>query len=255
MPESGGGFVKKCIRPKLPERDLLRYFLVGAAGSAFILYLFYRNIWACLCGALPGAIGYLQYRKKVKTERNHWTLMVEFKDAMDSMISALVAGYSMENAVKEACRDLMLLYEKETPMLKELGNIKQGLALHRPLDELLIDFGRRSGVEDIETFAQIYATARKSGGNLVKVMKRTAANIGEKMEMQREIQTMIAGKRMESLCMTVIPLLIIVYLQLCSPGFLDPLYQGVPGRLYMTAALAVYGAAVMWSRSIMNIQC
>lgn len=228
---------------------------VGMLGSIFFLYLFYRNFWICLCGAFPGGYGYLQYRRKTMAANSRWALMAEFKDAMDGMVSALSAGYSMENAVTETYHDLKMLYGEETPMLQELRNIRQGLDLHRPLDELLLDFGRRSGIEDIETFAQIYATARKSGGNLVKVMKRTAANIGEKMEIQREIRTMIAGKRMESVCMMVIPLLIILYLQLCSPGFLDPLYQGFSGRLFMTGALIVYAVAVMWSRRIMKIEC
>lgn len=228
---------------------------VGVAGSGGILYLFYQNLWICLLGSLLGGFIYLQYRRKVLAEKRQWELMVEFKDAMDSMVSALVAGYSMENAVSEAYHDLMLLYGRETPMIQELGHIRRKLALHQPLDMLLLDLGRRSGVEDIVTFAQIYETARRSGGNLVRVMKRTAENIGEKMEMQREIQTMVAGKKMESACMMVIPLLIIVYLQVCSPGFLDPVYQGLQGRLFMTAALVVYGVAVLWSRIIMRIAC
>lgn len=86
-------------------------------------------------------------------------------------------------------------------------------------------------------------------------MKRTAAHIGEKMEISREIQTMIAGKRLEALCMTVIPLLIILYMQFFSPGFLDPLYNGIAGRIFMSAALVVYLLAALWSRSIMNIEC
>lgn len=227
----------------------------GMAGGTLLMYLFYRNPVICFAGALLGGCGYRQYKKKADIEKMRWALMVEFKDAMDSMIGALAAGYSMENAVTEAYHDLMLLHGRETPMLRELKCIRQDLLLHKPLDQLLLDFGKRSGVEDIQTFAQIYATARKSGGNLVKVMKRTAANIGEKMEMQREIQTMIAGKKMESVCMMVIPLLIIIYLQLCSPGFLDPLYEGVIGRLFMTGALMLYSVSVMWCRKIMKISC
>lgn len=228
---------------------------MGAVGSFLILFLFYRSIFVSLAGSLIGGALYLRYRKKVVAEQSRWALMVEFKDAMDSMVSALVAGYSMENAITEAYHDLSLLHREKTPMMEELACIRHKLSLHQPLDELLLDLGRRSGVEDIITFAQIYATARKSGGNLVKVMKRTAENISDKMEIQREIQTMVAGKKMESTCMTVIPLLIIVYLQFCSPGFLDPLYEGLMGRLFMTGALVVYGAAVLWSRYIMQIKC
>ena len=237
------------------KKELLQYSAMGMAGAFFILYLFYQSVLVCLPLSLAGAAAFLKHQKGQLAEKAKWQLMVEFKDAMDSMVSALTAGYSMENAVSEAYRDLQLMYGRETALLGELKNMEQKLRLKYPLDELLLDLGRRSGEEDILTFAQLYATARKSGGNLVKVMKRTADNIGEKMEIQREIQTMIAGKKMEALCMTVIPLLIILYMQIFSPGFLEPLYQGLSGRLIMTGALLVYGAAVLWSRSLMKIEC
>lgn len=237
------------------RKELLLNALTGFAGSAVLFYLFYRHWLVCLGGGIVGAILYLKYRKHVLAETRKWMLMIEFKDVMDSMVSALAAGYSMENAVTEAYRDLMLLQGKETTMLQELRQIRQKLRLQHTLDSLLLDLGRRSGVEDIVTFAQIYATARRSGGNLVQIMKRTAANIGEKVEIQREIQTMIAGKKMEATCMMVIPLFIILYLQICSPEFLQPLYGNWLGALFMTAALFVYITGVVWSRHIMKIQC
>ena len=236
-------------------RELFLNALAGFAGSVVLLFLFYRQWLVCLIGGVVGAMVYPAYRKRVLAEKQKWMLMMEFKDVMDSMVSALVAGYSMENAVTEAYRDLMLLQGEETAMLQELQEIRQKLQLQHTLDSLLLDLGRRSGVEDIVTFAQIYATARRSGGNLVQVMKRTASNIGEKMEIQREIQTMIAGKKMEAACMMVIPLLIILYLQVCSPEFLQPLYGNPVGALFMTAALLIYIAGVVWSRHIMKIQC
>ena len=57
----------------------------------------------CSCiGAVIGGILYFRYRKKAMAEQERWDLMLEFKDAMDSMVSALVAGYSMEKAVEIA---------------------------------------------------------------------------------------------------------------------------------------------------------
>lgn len=228
---------------------------IGYVGAFLILELFYNSLLFSAILAIAGAAGMIFYEKREQVRKKQWELMTQFKDAMDSMISALVAGYSMENAVTEAYRDLSLMYGSGTVILKELWDMKQKVSMHEPLDRVLMDFAARSGVEDIHTFAQVYATARRSGGNLVKIMKRTADNIGEKMEIQREIETMIAGKKMESICMMVIPLLIIVYLRVFSPGFLDPVYQGAAGRLFMTGALAVYGVSVVWSRSIMNISC
>ena len=216
--------------------------------------LFYANRLAGAFGAVAGAIAFLFVRNRSLCEKQKWNLMIEFRDAMNSMSAALAAGYSMENAVTEAHRDLSLLYGEDRVILRELKGIRTRVDLGVPLDDLFYELGVRSGVSDIVVFAQVYSTARKSGGNLVKVMKRTSAAIGEKVDIEREVRTMIAGKRLESICMMVIPLLIIMYLRVFSPGFLNPLYHGLMGRVIMTVALAVYIGAVWWSRRIMNIR-
>ncbi len=239
----------------MTRMEFVRYGLLGASAGFFILFLFYGDLWAvCVPGSFLAGTLFICYQKRELAKKSQWNLMLEFKDAMDSFVAALVAGYSMENAVREAYRDLKLMYGKDTPMLRELERMLHKLSLKESLDELLLDLGRRSGVKDIVTFGQIYATARKSGGNLVQVMKRTAENISEKVEVKREIQTKIAGKKMEANCMMLVPFSIILYLRLCSPGFLDPLYHGIAGRGFMTICLIFYGASVVWSQSIMNIQ-
>ncbi len=254
MPESRGECVVDYNTYHMSRGEIIRYGVMGYAGSFVILYLFYWSIPGCLAVSAIGGVLFVLYERGELAKKRQWELMLQFKDAMDSFVSALVAGYSMDNAVQEAYRDLMLMYGKETPILLELKDMQQKLMLRQPLDQLFLDLGRRSGLEDIITFSQIYATARRSGGNLVRVMKRTADNIGEKVDVQREIRTMISGKKMESTCMMVIPLLIIVYMQVFSPGFLSPLYSGLTGRLFMTAALVVYAVSVCWSRKIIDIR-
>lgn len=254
MSESGGGIAIDYNTYQYGKGEWIPYGVAGFAGVAVVLYLFYHSVIVSVMLGMGGAMLMLKYMKNDLCRKRKWQLMTEFKDGMDSLVSALVAGYSMEHAMKEAEKDVLLMYGKPNYITKEFGDIAYQLSLHRPLDELLIDFGERSGVEDIMTFAQIYATARKSGGNLVQVMRRTASNIGEKIEIQRDIETMIAGKKMEANCMMIIPLLIIVYMDVFSPGFLSPLYDGLAGRLFMTGALAVYIFSIIWSRRIMDIR-
>ena len=239
---------------KYSVREWLLYGTVGAAAGFGLMYLFYSGILYCAVGAVAGAFVFLFIQKKRLCEKRKATLMTEFKDALGSMISALSAGYSMENAVTEAYKDLKLLYGEERIILKELADIQARIDLGVQVDELFYELGVRSGVSDIIIFAQVYTTARKSGGNLIKVMKRTADAITEKLDIEREVATMISGKRLESVCMMIIPLLIIAYLRVFSPGLLDPLYHGLAGRMFMSVALLIYGGAVAWSMRIMRVR-
>ena len=112
----------------------LKTMAVGFIGSFFLLFLFYRQAALCFLGAVLGSVCYVRYRIKVQKEQEKWQLMVEFKEAMDSMVSALAAGYSMENAITEAYRDMKLLHSEDTRMMRELWDIQQKISLHQPLD-------------------------------------------------------------------------------------------------------------------------
>lgn len=239
----------------MSKREEVIHLVIGFIGSFALLSLFYQQILLRVTGAIGGSFVFLFLRKRELAEKKKWNQMIEFKDVMDSMIAALIAGYSMENAVTEAYDDLLLMHGRETGMAKELKEIQNKLQLQHTLDALLVDLGRRTGVEDIITFAQVYATARRSGGNLVSVMKRTAKNIGERIEMKREIQTMITGKKMEANCMMLIPSGILLYLRVFSPDFLKPLYGNLFGTLFMSVMFLTYCISVFWCRRIMEISC
>ena len=88
---------------------------------------------------------------------------------------------------------------------------------------------------------------------MVEIVKSTADKISEKIEVKREIKTMIAAKKMESRIMNIIPLLIIVYFWLTSPGFLDCLYT-VSGHIFTTGLFGIYMFGCMLSEKISDIK-
>lgn len=119
MSKSGSSFDKRGDEGNVKDYNLYRYTwkeqiqnsFIGMAAGVVLSYLFYHNWLLCLVIGLAGWALYPKYRKRVLAERQKWSLMVEFKDAMESMIAALAAGYSMENAITEAYHDMLLLQE------------------------------------------------------------------------------------------------------------------------------------------------
>lgn len=235
------------------KTEIIKYGLGGGMAGFIILMLFYDHVLFCGLLAVPTAIIFLKIFKHSLIERRRWELTVQFKDAMESLVSALVAGYSLENAMRQSERDLALMYSEQDIILREFEYMTRKLELKVPVETLIRDLGARSEAEDIIIFGEILMTAKKTGGNLVQVMKRTSANIMEKIEIRREIDGLVSGKKMEARCMTAIPLLMIVYLRIFSPGFLDPLYRNLAGAGIMTGALAVYVGAFLWGQRIMKI--
>lgn len=216
-------------------------------------WFFYRTPWAAL-PLSPLLIFFKQRRTEELANKRKRELAMQFRDLILAVSSGLQAGYSMENAFGEAGREMEGLYGRDSLIAGEMERIGRGIRSNVPLEELLLDLGRRSGEEDVENFAEVFSIAKRSGGNMKEIIQRSAAVIGDKIAVRREIHTILAARKYEQKIMNLVPVLIIAYLQLTSKGFFDVLYGNLPGRLIMTGALAVYLAAYRISEKIVEIE-
>jgi tight adherence protein B len=119
---------------------------------------------------------------------------------------------------------------------------------------LLRDFADRSHCEDIENFVQVYASCVITGGDLEKILKNTIEIIMDKITIEREIKTMTSQKRFEGNIITAMPLIVIMFLNVFSPDYLEPLYVTVSGRLIMTAAITGLVGAHFMTQKMTDIE-
>ncbi len=168
--------------------------------------------------------------------------------------ASLSAGYSIENAVREAWKELRRIYTEESFIIREFQLLVNQSEMNRSMEQLFMDLGKRSGVEDIQSFAEVFLTARRTGGDLLSVIRNTCSCIRQKQETLLEIETCLAGKVMEQNIMSAVPLLILGYIRLTSPEFLDGMYGNMTGSAVMAICLMVYAAAYAWGKSIVDIE-
>lgn len=227
---------------------------MGYAGllTGIIAYLFYANVFALLL--FPVFLCFFVRRKRqVGLEQMQATLAKEFVDTLRSLSAALLAGFSMENAWREAEHEIQALYGEHSYMHKELVQMNRSVGLNRPLEDLLSEFAARSGNMEIASFAEVFAFAKRSGGNFVTIIEATSGHMRARYETEREIQVQIASRKMEQKVMNVIPIFILAYLKVTSMEFLDVLYGNIAGAMFMTICLAAYGGAILLSEKITEI--
>ena len=76
----------------------------------------------------------LKRERKQKIAQRKEQLSLEFKETMQAVSGALTAGYSIENAFKEAQKEIHQLYGQTSYMEKELEQMNAKLALNQPLE-------------------------------------------------------------------------------------------------------------------------
>lgn len=239
-------------RYQYSRSEFLKYLLIGVGITSTIAFVFYKSIVIVILFA-PFSTIYLKQKKKRLMEQQKWQLNLEFREGLISLSSALNAGYSIENSIREAVKDLHLIYDKDALIIREFEYIVSQLSMNKTVEEALNELAIRCQVEDISNFAEVFITAKRTGGDIIKIIKTTSKNIGDKIEIKRQIHTMITAKKLESRIMNLIPFGIILYMWIFSPEFLEPLYYNLIGIVIMTVALVLYFAAYMVSEKIMNI--
>ena len=191
--------------------------------------------------------------RRQREERRRQELVREFKECTASVLTAMKAGNSAENAFRSAGEEMAFSYGSDSAICCELDLITRGLDSNIPLENLLFDFAARSGAEEILDFAEVFAIAKRSGGNMTEIMNRTISQIQNRIDVEREIGVMMSSARLEQNIMDVVPIGIIAYMRLTSEGFMDVLYGNFSGILIMSICLAIYGAAYILSEKIAEI--
>lgn len=220
---------------------------------ALVLYLFFKSVYAFVL-LPPGIFFYHRYNKKNLQEKYRKTLNTQFKDALISIAAALRAGYSMENALRESEAEMRGMYGEHSPICREFQLMRNQLGLGLPLETVFTQFAYRSGAEDIETFASVFSIAKRTGGDLVEIIQKSAADIASKIDTGNEISVVIQSKKLEQMIMALMPPMIILYVDLTAGSILEPLYQTLLGRVIMLVCLGVYIGACLLARKIMNIE-
>ena len=154
----------------------------------------------------------------------------------------IVTGYSVENGLKESYREMVNIYGYDGLICSELRLMTSRLKLNTPIEIVFKDFAERTDLESAHMFYNTFSIAQKSGGNMNNVIKRVIENI-----------VLINDKKLEQRIMTVIPLFLIGYISMASPGFLDIMYKSIMGNIVMTVCLIVYLLAYLWSEKIVKV--
>ena len=235
------------------KKETAENLLLFLALDGCISYLFYRSVLVFVLGLFL-VKRFFREREKDLCEKRKEKLAGEFLVAMQSVTTSLTAGYSVETAFEDALAELSGMYGEKDMILQEFRYIVSQLHMNRNLEELLTGLADRSGIEDIRNFAELFAVAKRSGGNLIAIIRSAVRNISRKEETRREIGTALSAKKMEQNMMSLIPCLILLYVQTVSPGFLDGMYHNIAGVTVMSLALAVYAFAYFWGKKIIAIE-
>ncbi|MCR5830055.1 MAG: type II secretion system F family protein [Lachnospiraceae bacterium] len=227
--------------------------LKGILFAIVTAILFYDNILTALF-FLPFGHLYIKVSKAGIVEKKKFDLSQDFSEAIACLAGVLEGGISIENAIMQTYRDMEMTHGKDSMMMKELRFIGSQTANNIRIEEAFLGLANRTDLEDIRSFADVFATAKRTGGNIISIIRETSNIIRTKNEVARELRTVMASKKFESDIMRIIPYLMLIYLRISSPDMLSMLYGNIKGFLFMSLMLTAYIAMSFLAGKIVRIR-
>ena len=253
---------------KLWEKIL--YFLLAAAAGALVGYLFYgglgknefdeptkltyilNTVIMAVCGFFAGKFFVPMRTKQIQKNRQN-KLRSQFRDMLEALSTAFGAGKNVNDAFLSVEEDLANQYEEGAFILRELHLINTGVANGMTLEEMLGDFGRRSGVVDIQDFADVFDICYRQGGNIKETVKNTCQIIGDKIGVMEEIETTVTGSKNEQYVMLVMPIALIAMIKSTSPDFARN-FTTPSGLIATTVGLVMFVASYLLGTKLLDIK-
>jgi len=206
--------------------------LIPVSVVAFLFSIVFFRSMGIAVMFTAGSVFYPIYLIKQKKVQEKKTLNYQFRDALLSINNSVKAGASLTTAIELAHKDLQKIFGnvKVKPILYEFEIIVRELHMGTPVADALINFKNRANIEDISDFVNIALMTKKQGGNLAQVISRVTSVITDRIQVEKEIGTLIASKQMEAKILTFTPLGLVILVSVMSPGYMEPMYNTFMGK-------------------------
>lgn len=246
------------------------YFLIGFVAGAAVGYLFYGglakdeygdptmmtyvlNILISGAAGIGAGCGFLPLRRDMIQKNRIRKLKAQFRDMLEAFNTSLGAGKNVTDSFHSVYEDLKIQYEEDAYILKELEVILSCMANNVDLEVPLTDFGARSGVEDIVSFANVFQICYRKGGNIKDTIRNTQMILSDKMEIEEEIETTVTGAKSEQYLMLIMPVLLIGMIKVMSADFAAN-FATLSGIIATTIGIVMFIIAYLTGRAVLNIK-
>ena len=235
-------------------RERILYTSAAAVVIFAVAFVFYRSfVFSILL--IPLALLYPRMKTHDIIARRKKELNIQFKDMLYSLSSSISAGKTVESAFREVLKDLSVLYpEPATFILVEIRRIISRIEMNETIEAALADFAARVKLEDVDNFVNVFNICKRSGGNIVDVIKNTSAIINDKIEVEQEVDTMLAERKFEQKILNVVPVFMILLLSASAPDYMSPVFNSVAGKFTMSISIMLLAAAWFISVKVSDIK-
>ena len=172
---------------------------------------------------------------------------VQLVDALQAMANAFKAGLTFPQAIEHVAR------EAQPPLSQEFGLFVKEVKLGVPLEEALINMGRRVGSDDLELVVVATNIARQLGGNMAEMFETISNVIRERFRLEGKIDALTSQGKLQGWVVAAMPAILGMVLNYMRPDLMEPMMDHWFGYILVTIIAIMEVLGVIIIRRIVNI--
>lgn len=241
----------KCNMSRL--HHILAYIVCSLICTVLVYIFYHLTLLSVVLGFAMGILLERMYAQGTVRKRQK-NFRLQFRMFLESMSVACRSGQTEIQALDAALKDLEVSYRQDADIIVELKNIiRQYHNGGIPLTLLFQDLAERTDLEDVRSFATIYSVISGKNDRIADILTETSQIIGDKIEIENEIETTITSAKSETNMMLILPIIMVLAMSAMGGGLLDALFETPQGHLAATAALAIFGLSYWLASKASNI--
>lgn len=164
------------------------------------------------------------------------------------LMNGLAAGYSLLQALAYTAQNV------PSPSKEALDGMVEQMRLGASLEDAFADLYTKIKLEDLKILFLTILVQKKTGGNLVDILKATHALLLERQSLKNDLLTQTAQVRFSSSVVGVMPLVVLLFMLVTDPAYISPLWQSLAGQLMLIFALLAELAGYLVIKKLLAVK-
>ncbi len=194
-----------------------------------------------LLAVLGGAVPFWWIRRRQALRQRKFE--AQLPDAIDMLVNALRAGYSLQAAMEFVGREI------PEPLGPEFARVYEEQRFGVEARTALVGLQERVGTGDVKMLVTSLLIQRETGGNLAEILTNIANLMRERVAFRGLLATLVAEPKMSARLLAAMPPAMFFVLLFLNPTYMSPLLTTPGGNMILVyAALSVVAGFFLMTR-------
>lgn len=211
-------------------------FLFTSGGVLATLFLFVGG------AVLPWMFLSFKKSRRLKAFNSH------LGETLQLVSGGLSAGLSLAQSLDTVVR------EGTEPIAGEFRRALVEARLGVQIEDALDSVGQRMESEDFGWVVMAIRIQRDVGGNLAELLLSVAATMREREYLRRQVKSLSAEGRLSGLILGALPPVVLIFLNISNPDYLNPLFANTLGWLLIAAMVMLMSVGSFWMSRLVKVE-